>query len=821
MRLQQKTILVLAAALAAGACAARTVADFHTGWTFTKEGSSAVSVTLPHDWAIAGPFDPALDGNTGKLPWRGWRGRGVYETTISCPELPKGRILLDFEGVMAHATVFANGNPCGRGDYGYLGFRADLTPYLMKGENKIVVKVDTDNFKSRWYPGGGIYRPVHLVKTDDVYLEDEDLYVTTKDVLTGCAEVKVKGVVTSRRLKKANGTACATLKDPSGAVVATAKDDFDVDGYADEDFKMKLKVPNPQLWELVDGAKLYTLEVAVSGEGFADSLVRRIGLREFRFDADKGFILNGKRVQLNGVDLHSDLGPLGMAFDKDAMRRQFAVMRDMGANALRTSHNCPAPGLLDLCDEMGIFVWDECFDKWQETCGRGDEPLEDFVSRQLAKFVRRDRNHPCVFAWSIGNEISIGKVMPPGQESWANGLATGTSVERCARFRHVVRAEDDTRPVGIGSCFPKAGERGDYDALDITGWNYNGMYERGDYDALDITGWNYNGMYDKMRAHAPDKPLLYTESASALSEWGYYADNLPTNKTDFAVSAKRVDSYDFNAARWSDIPDREFFRMTRDPFVGGEFVWTGIDYLGEPTPYNDSRSSYFGICDLCAFPKDRFYLYRAHFLPLPRTLEPRRVHAVPRAVPLELPREEGQDRARVRLHERGRGGALPERKVARAPPEGSQRGQPRRLLLHPAALPSDVDGRAVRAGRAEDRRVRQGRPGVRHAGDPHGGRGGARGARAGARLRQPLCGEGHARRRRRQLRAERRPAHLLLRGGLRDPRGGQFRPARDGQLQGRAARSSRWAIPTRAGWTASRTCRRTRSSSAARACTCA
>jgi len=239
-------------------------------------------------------------------------------------------------------------------------------------------------------------------------------------------------------------------------------------------------------------------------------------------------------------------------------------------------------------------VWDECFDKWQETCGRGDEPLEEFVSRQLAKFVRRDRNHPCVFAWSIGNEISIGKVMPPGQESWANGLATGTSVERCARFRHVVRAEDDTRPVGIGSCFPKAGERGDY-------------------DALDITGWNYNGMYDKMRAHAPDKPLLYTESASALSEWGYYADNLPTNKTDFAVSAKRVDSYDFNSARWSDIPDREFFRMTRDPFVGGEFVWTGIDYLGEPTPYNDSRSSYFGICDLCAFPKDRFYLYRAHW----------------------------------------------------------------------------------------------------------------------------------------------------------------------------------------------------------------
>ena len=570
---------------------ARDVEDFNSGWEFSSDQKTWRAVSVPHDWAIAGPFNPKGDGNTGKLPWH---GRGVYATTISLDELPKGRMFLDFEGVMAHATVFANNNPCGRGDYGYLGFRADLTPYLMKGENKIIVKVDTDNFKSRWYPGGGIYRPIHLVKTDDVYLEDDGLRVTTKDVLTDCAEVKVRGVVTSRRLKAVKGVARATLRDPSGAVVATAKDDFDVDGFADEDFTMKLKVPNPQLWELVDGAKLYTLEVAVSGDGFADSLVRRIGLREFRFDADRGFFLNGKHVQLNGVDLHSDLGPLGMAFDKDAMRRQLAIMRDMGANALRTSHNCPAPGVLDLCDEMGIFVWDECFDKWQETCGRGDEPLEDFVSRQLARFVRRDRNHPCVFAWSIGNEISIGRVMPPGQESWANGLAAGTSVERCARFRHVVRAEDDTRPVGIGSCFPEAGERGDY-------------------DALDITGWNYRGMYDKMRAHAPDKPLLYTESASALSEWGYYADKLPAKKTEYAEAAKRVDSYDYTAARWSDIPDREFLRMERDQFVGGEFVWTGIDYLGEPTPYSDSRSSYFGICDLCVFPKDRFYLYRAHW----------------------------------------------------------------------------------------------------------------------------------------------------------------------------------------------------------------
>ena len=581
------------AVLSVGTCLARTSETFHEGWTFTKSKSAAVPVTLPHDWAIAGPFDtnPKLNGATGKLPWQ---GRGRYETTLECPEKSKGRVFLDFEGVMAHATVFVNGNPCGRGDYGYLGFRADLTPYLKKGVNKIAVKVDTDHFKSRWYPGGGIYRPVHLVKTDNVYLEDDALRITTADVLTEKAEVKVSGSVASRRAKTAKGKVRATIKDPMGAIIAFSEGDFAVDGYGDKSFALELEVPKPQLWELKDGARLYTLEVSAIGDGFSDSLARRIGFREFQFDPKNGFILNGKRVQLNGVNLHSDLGPLGMAFDLDAARRQLSIMRDMGVNAIRTSHNPPAPGFLDLCDEMGFFVWDECFDKWQETCGRGDEPLEEFVIRQLPVFVRRDRNHPCVFAWSIGNEISIGRMMPPGQESWANGLSTGTSAERCARFRHAVLAEDDTRPVGIVGCFHEASKRGDY-------------------DSLDITGWNYKENYNKVRPYAHGKPLLYTESASTVSEWGFYADRLPTNKTDYAKAVRRVDSYDLNSAHWSDIPDREFLRMERDRFIGGEFVWTGIDYLGEPTPYSDSRSSYFGICDLCVFPKDRFYLYRSHW----------------------------------------------------------------------------------------------------------------------------------------------------------------------------------------------------------------
>ena len=577
--------------------AARTVESLDGEWEFSFNGGEFQTVEVPHDWAIAGPFDPkAENGNTGKLPWK---GKGVYRRTLILGEKPRGRVFMDFDGVMARSTVFVNGQPCGRGEYGYLGFRADATAYLMPGTNMIEVQADTTSLFSRWYPGGGIYRSARLIRTDGAYLSDDALRIETSDVLTGSAKVRIRGQVANRLPSAAKGIVRARLKAPDGAVVATAERSVAAEAFDDCGFNLGIEVRSPRLWEMETNAALYELEVSFAGEDFSDTLVRRIGFREFRFDANEGFFLNGKRVQLKGVDLHSDLGPLGMAFSRDAMRRQLSIMRDMGANALRTSHNPPAPGVLDLCDEMGIFVWDEAFDKWNETCGRGDEPMEDFVTRQLKRLVRRDRNHPCVFVWSIGNEISPGKATPPGQEHWAGAPSLGTSAERCALFRRAVREEDDTRPVAIGSCFPEAGQRGDY-------------------DFLDLTGWNYRGMYDKMRTRCPDKPLLYSESASALSEWGYYAERLPTNKTNFAVTDCRVDSYDLNAADWSDIPDREFFRMERDRFCAGEFVWTGIDYLGEPTPYAGegeaaSRSSYFGICDLCVLPKDRYWLYRSHW----------------------------------------------------------------------------------------------------------------------------------------------------------------------------------------------------------------
>lgn len=593
-----KLVVLLLALTGTWILSARTIESFNEDWEFAREGTAFTKVSLPHDWAIEGPFDPDGNGNTGKLPWK---GAGTYRKVLMLKEKPCGRVFLDFDGVMANALVLINGNPCARGEYGYLGFRADATAYLLIGTNTIEVRCDTLKHKSRWYSGAGIYRKVSLVQTDDVYVEDDSLRVSTEDVLTGKAKVTIEGEIVSRRLASAPATITATILDPRGKTAAEAQGEVTVDGFGSAKFKLVVMVKDPELWEMRGNAALYSLSVALKGQDFSDQLVRRIGFREFRFDPDNGFFLNGNRVQLKGVNLHADLGPLGMAFDKDAMRRQLSIMRDMGANALRTSHNCPAPEVLDLCDEMGIFVWDECFDKWNDTCGRGEVPLEEFVPRVLKRWVRRDRLHPSVFCWSIGNEISPNLVTPPGQEEWRSVFNVCTSVERCARFRNAIREEDVTRPVASGSCFTLSGTRGDFDPLDLTGWNYEAKYE----------------VVKKARLNTP---VIYSESASALSDYGYYAAKLPKDKTDYAKAVRKVDSYDLNAAAWSDIPDREFVRMERDRYCAGEFVWTGIDYLGEPTPYAQSkiaaenaRSSYFGICDLCVMPKDRFYLYRSYW----------------------------------------------------------------------------------------------------------------------------------------------------------------------------------------------------------------
>ncbi|MBQ6136920.1 MAG: DUF4982 domain-containing protein [Kiritimatiellae bacterium] len=609
------TLILLAASFAVSSSfavtpRAREVSDFCDGWEFSRDLKTWRAVDVPHDWAIEGPFNPEGNAWTGKLPWK---GVGYYRRTIVLDAVPeRRRIFLDFDGVMCEGTVYVNDQPCGHQLYGYLGMRADVTPYLFAGTNTVLVKADTTKLASRWYPGAGMYRRVRKIETGDLYFDEDDVFVNAfvpKKSDGRAWRVSVRGSVTSRLLMDVHAVVKVSLVSPKGDVVAGGQGETHVAKCGKGDFSVNLSVRDPELWEMKPGAALYTAVVsAVSPDGAVwDEVSVRTGFRTFRFDANEGFFLNGRRVQLKGVCLHADLGILGMAYNRSAMRRQLEAMRDMGVNALRTSHNPPSPETLELCDEMGIFVWDECFDKWNATCGRGDEPLEEFVSSHLAEFVRRDRNHPCVFVWSIGNEIPPGGGFAPGQEIWNMPRTIGTTAERCARFRDTVLAEDATRPVGIGSCFKKAAPEGHY-------------------ASLDITGWNYGEQYLEMRKYYPDKPLIYSESASAFSDYGYYAPTLPTNKTDWAVADLSVDSYDRNSASWSDIADREFERMERDRFVAGEFVWTGIDYLGEPTPYADAkvsgvqlarrdmaRSSYFGINDLLALPKDRTFLYRSHW----------------------------------------------------------------------------------------------------------------------------------------------------------------------------------------------------------------
>ncbi len=514
----------------------------HDGWEFSRDQKEWKSVRVPHDWAIAGPFDPALDGGTAKLPWR---GVGWYRRTLELPQEAAGRfVALRFGGVMANPEVFLNGEKVGGWDYGYMSFEVDISAKLKFGEkNELLVKVDTTKHKSRWYPGAGIYRDVVLAVED---YEDRVIWgsvrITTSDITPEKANVRV------------------TYLTPVSS----------------NEIVNEFVVERPVLWD-VTNPKLY--ETKICGKTY------KYGIRTAEFTADDGFHLNGRRVQLKGVNLHSDLGPLGMAFDKGAMRRQLLVMKEMGVNALRTSHNAPDPAVLDLCDELGIVVWDECFDKWDGTAGLADgEAPEEMVTRNLKQFVRRDRNHPCVVCWSIGNEI------PPQSEKYPNGV----NAERCALFRKAVLSEDDTRQVGIGCCHTESAGRGDYAAMDLTGWNYD---ER----------------YMPMREKYPKKPIVYSESASAFSTGGYFPTVPTANPTNYNwETVVEIDSYDRCAARWSDIPDQEFARMERDRFVAGEFVWTGIDYLGEPTPgYKLCRSSFFGICDLCAMPKDRYWLYRS------------------------------------------------------------------------------------------------------------------------------------------------------------------------------------------------------------------
>lgn len=585
--------------------------QLRTGWRFARgdhqgaeapafDDSSWQPVRVPHDWAIAGPFDPNENGYAAKLPWRGigWYRRNC---PLDCP--PGSRVYLDFDGVMAFPKVYVNGQLAGDWDYGYTPFRIDATDLVnLTGPNTIAIRVDTTKHGTRWYPGAGIYRNVTLQIRGPIHLAQWGTFITTPQVTDKIATVRIETTAENHSAQEAAVNAVIRIHDPDGKVVAAETKTITLAASGSQQIEFAAQISNPQRWD-VDSPRLYTLETTITSNDkrlpnpTADLPIDRqttsFGIRTCEFTADDGFHLNGRRVQIHGVNLHHDQGPLGAAFNKRAMQRQLEIMRDMGVNAIRTSHNPPATEMLDLCDRLGFVVWDECFDKWNETADRvaGKPSHEAHAERHLRSMVLRDRNHPSIITWSIGNEIPADR--------------QGVNAERVAMMREVVRKYDTTRPVGMGCDNP------DHAASGILA-------------ALDLTGWNYARRYARYRENYPTKPILYSESASALSTRGFYDLPLPSTKVDYSDKLQ-VDSYDLNAAPWSDIADAEFRLMHDDRFVGGEFVWTGFDYLGEPTPFTQHATiSYFGIVDLCGLPKDRYFLYRSHWRPDTPT-----VHIVP------------------------------------------------------------------------------------------------------------------------------------------------------------------------------------------------
>jgi beta-galactosidase len=606
--------------------------SFNADWRFVKgEPPGTLSATgfddsrwrkldLPHDFGIEGPFKQEYEGETGKLPW--W-GVAWYRKHFAAPAGDAGRrVFLDIDGAMSHAEVWLNGRKVGGWPYGYASFRLELTPYLQPGaDNVLAIRLDNPADSSRWYPGGGIYRNVWLVKTTPLHVAHNGIFVLTPTVKADAATVEIRATLDNQgadadaRVATAiyaldaagrrSGAPLAQASPSAAARIAAGKQAL---------LSQSLQLPRPQLWSPRSPTRYVAVTSVTAGERVVDVVETPFGVRTIAFDAARGFLLNGERLMLQGVSQHHDLGALGAALNLRALERQIEILQEMGVNAIRTTHNPPAPELLELADRMGMLLIVEAFDAWRTPKVTHDYAtlFDAWHDKDLRAMVRRDRNHPSVIAWSIGNEI-----MEQGQpEGW----------KVAAQLADIVRSEDRSRPTTAGFNKINSGYDGFQTAIDVFGYNYK------------------PAEYGRLHASAPQLPLYGSETSSTVSSRGEYFFPVSDDKAKGAFNFQ-VSSYDLTAPPWAWSPDVEFAGIDNNPSVAGEFVWTGFDYLGEPTPYNDdatnvfnftdpaeqqaaaselaalrkiempSRSSYFGIVDLAGFKKDRFYLYQARWRP--------------------------------------------------------------------------------------------------------------------------------------------------------------------------------------------------------------
>ncbi len=586
---------LLLSIMASGSVCSGNWNHFNNNWKFTKgnpenaqstnfDDSSWEKVNLPHDWAIKGPFNEQGNGSTGKLPWR---GEGWYRNTFTLSSEDQGKVVyIKFDGVMSSPQIFVNGKLAGKWDYGYSSFYLDISDYVKYGqENSVAVYVDNRKHDSRWYPGAGIYRKVEMMTTEKVHEEIWGTYITTPVVSQSYAEMRILSNVWNKDSEDKKVTVEAVLVSPEGFEIKTvASRQRNLPAGSLFQFDKWMTVVRPQIWD-VDHPVLYSIKTKVIVDGkVVDSNETPFGFRSFEFTADDGFHLNGRRLQLRGVNLHHDHGPLGAAFNKRSMERKLEILKEMGCNAVRTSHNICAPELIELCDKMGLLVFNEAFDKYDKKADIFEATdFYEFGERVIKNFVLRDRNNPSVFIWSVGNEM--GDI----QSNSNFGL------QRLAAMVGFVRKYDITRPVTM-ACDQESNAH----------WRH--------FDYYDVHAWNYGQRWKTARKLDPSKSVIISESASTVSTRGFYELPLPEKPTDFTQS-NQVSSYDLHAPSWAEVCDDDFMWQENDKYIAGEFVWTGFDYLGEPTPYYSSRSSYFGIVDLCGIPKDRYYLYQSYWRP--------------------------------------------------------------------------------------------------------------------------------------------------------------------------------------------------------------
>lgn len=579
------------------------------------------SDTLPHDWAIKGPFyegEPAVvGGGMGRLPSPGvaW-----YRRKLVIPATDKGkRIYLDIDGAMSYAIVWLNGQLVGGWPYGYNSFRLDLTPYINPGgDNQLAIRLDNPANSARWYPGGGLYRNVWLTKLSPVHIAQWGTFIRTRNVSASSATIDLSVTIENNSADPVEVITevfalNASLQRTGNKLATFPRQTVPVKAGTKQSIINSVTIKDPLLWGPPPAQKpnMYVAitRLYVKGKPI-DEYETRFGIRSLQFDAEKGLLVNGKPIRIQGVNQHHDLGALGAAFNTRAAERQLEVLRELGCNAIRLSHNPPAPELLALTDSMGFLVIDEIFDSWERKKTPHDFHLifKDWYEPDTRSFMRRDRNHPSIIAWSFGNEV--------GEQYTGD---TGAAVAK--KLYDIVHEEDSTRPATASMNYAKPGMP--FPAvMDMLSLNYQGEGIRDAPAYAQLKGIRTSPLYPAFHTKFPNKLIVSSETASALSSRGTYifpvynGISAPvSDSTGGDPINKYVSAYELYTAAFGASPDKVFSSQDKHPYVAGEFVWSGWDYLGEPTPYYSARSSYSGIIDLAGFKKDRFYLYQARWRP--------------------------------------------------------------------------------------------------------------------------------------------------------------------------------------------------------------